>query len=217
MKTLPDFLAQLTFLPTEHGGRANPTRSGYRPMVTFANYPELPTTGEQSYLDKEEVWPGQSVQSEIKILSAGYFAGRLYEGMQFRISEGSTVIGYGEILEIRNPALSKTIAAEENTYNLNLFSSDILERIFSDFGNESVLVIHALQTFLIANEAFRSERLVRCIIYLADKKLDGIKKGIKDARTDWRDVLMAAEYENSKDSQPKRVRDFSRKFGEEKM
>jgi hypothetical protein len=217
MRALPDFLTQLSFLPTDQGGRAKPVRSGYRPMITFENYPEYLTTGEQTYLDKEEVLPGQIVQAEIKILGKEYFTGRLYEGMHFRFSEGSVVIGHGEILEIRNPALSKTIAAEENTYNLNLFSSDILERIFSDFGNGSALVIQAMQVFLMANEAFRSERLVRCIIYLADKKVDGIKKGIKDARTDWRDVLMAAEYENSKDSQPKRVRDFSRRFGKEQI
>ena len=211
----PDFLAQLHFLTAEQGGRTNPARSGYRPLVAFENYPEYPTSGEQTYLEQEEVSSGQSVRAEMKILGVDYFAGRLYAGMRFRFSEGSVVIGYGEILEIRNPALSKTIEAKENTYNLNLFSSDIRERIFSDFGNESVLVIQALQTFLISNEAFRSERLVRCIIYLADKKVDGIKKGIKDARMDWRDVLMAAEYENSKDTQPKRIRDFSRKFGEE--
>ena len=186
-------------------------------MITFENYPEYLTTGEQTYLDKEEVLPGQGVQAEIKILGTEYFSGRLYEGMHFRFSEGSVVIGYGEILEIRNPALSKSIAAEENTYNLNLFSSDIRERIFSDFGQESVKVIQALQTFLIAHEAFRSERLVRCIIYLADKKLDRLKKGIKDASNDWRDVLMAAEYENGKDSEPRRIRDFSRKFGEEQI
>ncbi len=213
----PDFLAHLQFLPAEQSGRTTPARSGYRPLIVFEHYPEYPTSGEQTYLDKTEVFPGDSVQAEIKILGAGYFTKRLDAGRRFQFYEGSVLIGYGAVTQIVNPDLLKNETLEERNYNLNLFSPDIRERIFADFGEDRVGVIQQLQKFLLEHAHIRSERIIRAIIYVADKKATGISKAIKDAGIDGRDVLMAAEYENRSELQPKRVRDFNRKFGEEDL
>lgn len=99
-----DFIAQLKYKTTESGGRQTPAFSGYRPQVKF-DFDEMQTSGQQTFIDKEIVLPGDTVKAKIKILSPDYFAGRLTEGMSFEFREGSRIIGTGEIKCIVNDKL----------------------------------------------------------------------------------------------------------------
>lgn len=87
-----DFIATLTYRMTEQGGRQTPTKSSYRPQVKF-DFTEMQTSGQQTFIDKETVLPGDVVDAKIKILSPDYFAGNLTEGMNFEFREGATVMG----------------------------------------------------------------------------------------------------------------------------
>jgi hypothetical protein len=102
-----DFIATLTYKTTENGGRKTPTQSGYRPQVKF-DFEDMQTSGQQTFIDRELVFPGDTVEAEIKILSVDYFANKLTEKMKFEFREGATVIGTGIIKHIINDKLKKT-------------------------------------------------------------------------------------------------------------
>ena len=101
-----DFIAELKYLTTEQGGRKTPAYSGYRPQVKF-DFTEMQTSGQQTFIDKEIVYPGETVNAKIKIVSPDYFAGNLKEGMKFEFREGATIIGKGQIKNIINSKLDK--------------------------------------------------------------------------------------------------------------
>lgn len=101
-----DFIAELQYLTTEQGGRKTPANSGYRPQVKF-DFTEMQTSGQQTFIDKETVYPGDKVEAKIKILSPDYFADCLTEGMNFEFREGATLIGTGQIKYIVNDKLEK--------------------------------------------------------------------------------------------------------------
>ena len=100
----PDFVAKVTYLTTDEGGRKGYAASGYRPHVKFNGRKEL-TSGEQLFVDKEKVFPGETVTAEIRIVSPHLFENYLFVGQHFEIGEGPNVVGHGEVLEIINPKL----------------------------------------------------------------------------------------------------------------
>lgn len=101
-----DFIAELQYFTTEQCGRKTPANSGYRPQVKF-DVIEMQTSGQQTFIDKDTVYPGEKVDAKIKILSPDYFAECLTEGMNFEFREGATVIGTGRIKNIVNDKLEK--------------------------------------------------------------------------------------------------------------
>jgi Elongation factor Tu C-terminal domain len=101
-----DFVADLKYLTTEEGGRKTPAYSGYRPQVKF-EFTEMQTSGQQKFLDRETVMPGENVKAAIKIISVEYFAHSLTEGMSFEFREGSRIIGNGIVISIINEQLKK--------------------------------------------------------------------------------------------------------------
>lgn len=101
-----DFIAELQYLTSEQGGRKTPAYSGYRPQVKF-DFAEMQTSGQQTFIDKKTVYPGEKVKAKIKILSPDYFADCLTEGMNFEFREGSTLVGTGQIKYIVNDKLEK--------------------------------------------------------------------------------------------------------------
>lgn len=101
-----DFIATLTYKTTEQGGRKTAAKSGYRPQVKF-DFEEMQTSGQQTFIDRELVYPGDTVEAEIKIPSADFFANKLSENMEFEFREGATVIGAGRIKQIKNEKLKK--------------------------------------------------------------------------------------------------------------
>lgn len=101
-----DFIATLTYKTTEQGGRKTAVQTGYRPQVKF-DFDEMQTSGQQTFIDRELVFPGDTVEAEIKILAVDYFANTLTEKMKFEFREGATVIGTGIIKHIINHKLKK--------------------------------------------------------------------------------------------------------------
>ncbi len=106
----PDFIATLKYYTTEEGGRRMPAKSGYRPQVKF-DFEEVQTSGQQVFIDKEFVYPGDEVNAEILMASPIIFKGRLLCGMAFDFCEGTKVLGTGQIIKILNRELC--ISAKE--------------------------------------------------------------------------------------------------------
>lgn len=107
-KNEADFIATLTYRTIEQGGRHIPAKSGYRPQVKF-DFTEMMTSGQQTFIDRNLVFPGDTVDAEIKIIAVDYFAGKLSEKMKFEFREGSVIIGTGQIKHILNPRLKKSL------------------------------------------------------------------------------------------------------------
>lgn len=105
-KGLPDFIAKVSYLSTEQGGRKGYAASGYRPHVKFDGKKEL-TSGEQLFIDKDKVFPGETVTAEIRILGKDCFQNYLFVGQHFEVAEGPRLVAHGEVLEVINPNLYK--------------------------------------------------------------------------------------------------------------
>ena len=105
-KDKPDFVAQLKYLTTEEGGRRCYVASGYRPHFQIEEKQYL-TTSEQLFLDKDKVFPGDTATAEIRILSVEAFEGLLYEGLQFKLSEGLRIVATGVIKTVINEKLKR--------------------------------------------------------------------------------------------------------------
>lgn len=93
-----------------------------------------------------------------------------------------------------------------------MFGNDIQERIKKDFGSSASSVAEELEKFI---ESFRKvsgthpgDRVVRCIVHLAEGKRENISHYIKAALGDPRDVMYWAEY----DQEEKRIHDFNMPF-----
>lgn len=92
-------------------------------------------------------------------------------------------------------------------------SQDIKDRIESDFGESAMEATIILEEAISKNEYLNHDRIIRCIIYLSERKLDKLKQSISVAKGDPRDVMLYAEYINLGDKEtPKRVRDFNKTF-----
>ncbi len=89
--------------------------------------------------------------------------------------------------------------------------TDIYQKIQSDFGVSAPSVMQALDELDAESKGLVSPRLIRALVYLAQGDLEKLKKAIATARTDWRDVLLQAEYSYPENI---RVRDFDKTFHE---
>lgn len=206
-----DFIAELEFLTSEEGGRMTPAHSNYRPHIEFDGYPEYLTSGNQTYIGKDFVEPGEKIKAEIAILGVDYFYRCLYEQMKFRFCEGKRTIGFGSIIKIVNSDLKLDPNIDPKTINLNLYPADILYRLKSDYGKNITEAKIEIQNLIKSHKDFRSHRIIRALIFAGNKDIIHLKKMIALAQTDWRDLLMEAEY----DSSHARVRDFNFEFGNE--
>lgn len=101
-----DFIAELEYLTTEQGGRKTPACSGYRPQTKFG-FDAMQTSGQQTFIEREIVFPGETVNAKIKIIAVEHFAHKLEEGMTFQFLEGPTLVGTGKIKLIINDKLKK--------------------------------------------------------------------------------------------------------------
>jgi translation elongation factor EF-Tu-like GTPase len=99
-----DFIAILKYRTTDDGGRETPAFSSYRPQIKFA-FSDMQTSGQQTFIDKEVVFPGEEVEAEIAILAVEFFQKQLTEGMDFEFREGPRIIGTGKIKKIINERL----------------------------------------------------------------------------------------------------------------
>ena len=104
MTLAPHFIAQLTYLSTEEGGRKTNALSGYRPGIKFPFYSGL-FSGVQNFIGIDFVCPGQVVNAEITLFDADYFKEKLNEGLEFDFFEGPRLVGHGKILKLIHPEL----------------------------------------------------------------------------------------------------------------
>jgi len=99
-----DVEVDLTFLPTEHGGRRGPARSGYRAQVYCAGHD---WDAQQEFPDVSQVQPGETVCAYLTFLAPDQHVGRLRPGLPFLLREGQRVVGYGcvrRLLDLQHSA-----------------------------------------------------------------------------------------------------------------
>lgn len=105
-KSTADFIATITYKTKEENGRKTAAASGYRPQVKF-DFDERSTSGLQRFIDRDLVFPGDTIDSEVYLLSPHFFKHKLMEGMIFEIAEGLHIMGTGKIKHIINKSLTK--------------------------------------------------------------------------------------------------------------
>jgi hypothetical protein len=95
------------------------------------------------------------------------------------------------------------------------FKDDIIERINTDFGESANKATTMLIDAITNVDYLKTDRVIRCIIFLAKGNLTDLNRYIETATYDTRDVMLWAEYEGLKENEkPKRVRDFNKIFEE---
>ncbi|MFC5044667.1 hypothetical protein ACFSTE_22565 [Aquimarina hainanensis] len=92
---------------------------------------------------------------------------------------------------------------------------DIVKEIKVRFNSDFDSAKKILNEYLTNYEYLNSDRIIRCVIFLADNGIESFKSFLESAKGDPRDVMWWAEYENRKASDNnKRVRDFNKTFQE---
>jgi hypothetical protein len=95
------------------------------------------------------------------------------------------------------------------------FKDDIIERINTDFGESANNAMTMLIDAITKVDYLKTDRVIRCIIFLAKGNLTELNKYIETATYDTRDVMLWAEYDRLKENEnPRRVRDFNKIFPE---
>ena len=95
------------------------------------------------------------------------------------------------------------------------FKDDIKARIQTDFGENAITATTMLIDAINKVGYLKTDRVIRCIIFLANGNLTDLNKYIETATFDTRDVMLWAEYEGLKENEnPKRVKDFNKTFTE---
>ena len=95
------------------------------------------------------------------------------------------------------------------------FKPDIISKIQTDFDDKSSEVFQTLRNAIEGTEYLKTDRIIRCIIFLSRGNINDLSKFITVAINDPRDVMLWAEYENlNSNSNYKRVRDFNKTFEE---
>ena len=78
-----------------------------------------------------------------------------------------------------------------------IYPKDIKEKIASDFADKASQAYQILDEAISKTDYLNNNRIIRCIIFLADKDIEKLKKNIETATYDPRDVMLWAEYSNS--------------------
>jgi hypothetical protein len=95
------------------------------------------------------------------------------------------------------------------------FTDDINTRIRTDFGDNAIKATTMLIDAINKADYLKTDRVIRCIIFLAKGNLTDLDKYIETATFDSRDVMLWAEYEKlTGDLNYKRQRDFNKTFEE---
>lgn len=92
------------------------------------------------------------------------------------------------------------------------FPHDVYKQLEIDFKSNSKKAITLLSIAISSFDYIRSDRIVRCIVFLSDGSISKLKKNIELATTDPRDVMFCAEYTERDKTTPLRVRNFNNTF-----
>jgi hypothetical protein len=73
---------------------------------------------------------------------------------------------------------------------------DIPAKVRQDFASGEVLpVIELLTELRKENAQLFTDRILRCIVFVADGSFEQLADAVALARLDWRDVIVAGEYD----------------------
>jgi hypothetical protein len=92
-------------------------------------------------------------------------------------------------------------------------TKDIIERIELDFGHKTPEAISMLDDAISKAGHLNDNRIIRCVLFLAEGDIEKLRKSIQAATSDPRDVMYWAEYIDHEQI-GKRVRDFNKPFSE---
>lgn len=96
-----------------------------------------------------------------------------------------------------------------------IFKEDIIRRITEDVGKNSNEVFTMLDEAIKKTSYLKTDRIIRCIIFLANGNIDDLNRYIEVATFDTRDVMLWAEYKKpNNDRNLRRLRDFNKTFEE---
>jgi translation elongation factor EF-Tu-like GTPase len=102
-----DIEAEITFIPTEHGGRQGPAFNDYRPQFYYASHDwDAP----QEFPDVQQVNPGDTVRAFLCFLSPDEHVGKVKPGMAFLVREGAKIVAYGSVTRLIDLEASATAA-----------------------------------------------------------------------------------------------------------
>ena len=89
-------------MSTDEGGRTHPMFSGYRPQFF---YDGNDWDAVHTYVGVDQVNPGDTVKTMLTFPRPENHHGRIHEGLEFLIREGSRTVGRGRVLRILDPSL----------------------------------------------------------------------------------------------------------------
>ena len=91
-----------------------------------------------------------------------------------------------------------------------MLARDIWGKVNKDFETpeEAALALSVLADFVLQHQELSSDRILRCIVFVTNGDLNRLEKAIDLAKTDYRDLIVLAEYDEKKE----RVRDLSNPF-----
>ena len=91
-----------------------------------------------------------------------------------------------------------------------MLARDIWGKVNKDFeiSEEAALALSVLADFVDENKELSSDRILRCIVFVANGDLNRLEKAIDLAKEDYRDLIVWAEY----DEKNERVRDLTNPF-----
>lgn len=103
--------------------------------------------------------------------------------------------------------------------DIQALTADIRARVERDFGRDAAPVLDKLAEVARADPHLDSPRIMRCLVFLARGDAKRLDHYTKLARVDYRDLIVAAEYETRPGTDPSQgiydqVRDFNVPFSE---
>jgi len=72
---------------------------------------------------------------------------------------------------------------------------DIIAKVRKDFPEDDGLMVLQLLSEFQKNNPDLSERILRCIVFLAKGSFEEFARAVELARVDWRDLIVQAEYD----------------------
>ena len=93
------------------------------------------------------------------------------------------------------------------------FKEDIHQRIILDFKGSADKAIEILTNAISKTDYLKTDRVIRCIVFLTKGDLNNLQKFIDVAIIDTRDVMFLAEYEeHEREFNSKRIRNLNNTF-----
>ena len=92
--------------------------------------------------------------------------------------------------------LDSWVNQRDATLNRMPLADDILARIRTDFsGGEMIAAIERFESLQREDSELFSDRILRCIVFVAAGKSAVMERAIAEAQADYRDLIIWAEYD----------------------